>query len=271
MPISQSAQHRFIRFVAGHRRSRPARLAARAAKAYLRSYGNWNYDSATNGEQRVLTRLAHFDPEVVFDVGAHVGDWTVAATRAMPRAQIHAFELVDVIADQLRARVGDQSNVVVNAIGLGEEEADIEAAYHPNFPEGSGVNPSVFRHEVVERRKARVMSGDEYCRQNAIEQIAFLKIDTEGTDLQILRGFREMLEAGAVDALQFEYGWANIPVHALLYDFHEFLEARGYLIGKVFPDHVEFRPYRIEEDEDFIGPIYVAVRTARQDIIDQLA
>ncbi|MFM9971903.1 MAG: hypothetical protein ACKVQK_26275 [Burkholderiales bacterium] len=42
-----------------------------------------------------------------------------------------------------------------------------------------------------------------------------------------------------------------------------------YLLGKLYPDHVDFRAYQLE-DEDFLGPNYVAVRQGRGDLIEAL-
>jgi hypothetical protein len=61
----------------------------------------------------------------------------------------------------------------------------------------------------------------------------------------------------------------NIITHFLLRDFYELLEGRAYAVGKLFPDHVDFRPY-VLEDEDFLGPNYIAVRKMRPDIIAAL-
>ena len=85
----------------------------------------------------------------------------------------------------------------------------------------------------------------------------------------VLNGFDAAFRAGQIDVIQFEYGKVNIITHFLLRDFYEFLEPRGYSVGKLFPDHVDFRSYDLE-DEDFLGPNYVAVRTTRADIIDTL-
>jgi len=79
-----------------------------------------------------------------------------------------------------------------------------------------------------------------------------------------------MLDAGRIDVIQFEYGKVNIITHFLLRDFYEFLEPRGYLVGRLFPDFVDFRAYALE-DEDFSGPNYVAVRKTRSDIVDALS
>ena len=48
------------------------------------------------------------------------------------------------------------------------------------------------------------------------------------------------------------------------------LNPRGYLVGRLFPDFVDFRAYALE-DEDFSGPNYVAVRKTRSDIVDALS
>ena len=41
--------------------------------------------------------------------------------------------------------------------------------------------------------------------------------------------------------------------HFLLYDFYEFFETRGYVVGKIYPNYVDFRAYDLN-DEDFLGP-----------------
>jgi len=56
----------------------------------------------------------------------------------------------------------------------------------------------------------------------------------------------------------------------LLYDFYRFFEEHGYQVGKIYPDHVEFRGYSVR-DEDFRGPNYLAIRRELQDLIAALS
>ena len=51
---------------------------------------------------------------------------------------------------------------------------------------------------------------------------------------------------------------------------HELLGSHGYAVGKIYPDYVEFRDYSLD-DEDFVGPNYLAVRRERAGWIDRLA
>jgi len=57
--------------------------------------------------------------------------------------------------------------------------------------------------------------------------------------------------------VQFEYGRVNILTHFLLRDFYELFARFGYVVGKIYPDHVDFRSYDLG-DEDFLGPNYFA-------------
>ena len=63
---------------------------------------------------------------------------------------------------------------------------------------------------------------------------------------------------------------ATFDVDALLIDFYEHLVPLGYQVGKLHRDHVEFRPYRFN-DENFFGPNYVAVHSSRADVIGHLS
>ena len=241
----------------------------RVARSYLDLDGNRNYSAATNGEERVLARIAYAGCTCVFDVGANVGEWSLRARRLAPAATVHAFEIVpDTAAFLARATAGD-SRIRTNACGLAREEGEIEVRYYPTFSEVSGVTAAI--DLPFEVRLCNVTTGDAYCDRREIERIDFLKLDVEGAEDSVLYGFEGMFAAGAVDAVQFEYGLPNIESHFLLRDFHAFFGEYGFVVGKIYPNHVDFRPYDSSLDEDFRGPNYVAVRSERADVIAALS
>jgi hypothetical protein len=144
------------------------------------------------------------------------------------------------------------------------------------FAGGSGVATLVddatyeFFGVETEKVQARVTSGDEFCAEHSIDQIDFLKIDVEGAEWDVLRGFESMLSRGAIRAVQFEYGYANVLTKHMLRDFHQLFEAADLLVGKIYPTYVDFRTYRLT-DEDFLGPNYLAVPRSENELIAALS
>ena len=49
-----------------------------------------------------------------------------------------------------------------------------------------------------------IKKGCEYMKQNNINNIDFLKVDTEGYDFEVMKGFEEYIKN--VQIIQFEYG-----------------------------------------------------------------
>jgi hypothetical protein len=94
-------------------------------------------------------------------------------------------------------------------------------------------------------------------------------MDVEGAEHLVLHGFQKTLDREAVDLIQFEYGKYSILTHFLLADYYRLFESKGFVIGKLFPEGVQFRPYSLD-DEDFLGPNFVACRKTRNDLIDAL-
>src|SRR5690606_28408736 len=89
---------------------------------------------------------------------------------------------------------------------------------------------------------------------------SLLKIDVEGNESAVLEGGRKLLMGdSAPDLIQFEYGDTWIPFSTLLSDTHAFLWSCGYSIGRLYPEHVEFRDY-ILEDEHFRMGNYICVK-----------
>ena len=66
----------------------------------------------------------------------------------------------------------------------------------------------------------------DYVIDNNIKNIDFLKIDTEGFELNVLKGFGDFLEN--VKIIQFEYGGTFLDNNTKLIDVINYLEQKGF-------------------------------------------
>jgi hypothetical protein len=115
-----------------------------------------------------------------------------------------------------------------------------------------------FRKEKI---TVSVIPGDEYISQRGIRDIAFLKLDVEGMEMDVLQGLSSSLQAGIIQAIQFEHGPAHALTHHLLKDFLELLESYSYTVFKIFPKTFVKVDYDPERDESFVGQNLLAVRS----------
>ena len=253
-------------FVTRNRGNLILRKIAGACRRYLGWYGNHSYDLLTNGEGRILDVMGRFAPPVIFDVGANVGEWSLAAHRASPGSSIYAFEISPRTFDVLTANTRDVERIRVVRSGLSDAPGIVRLRHYEDMPSLTTATeyPHPFSFTEVE---APVTTGDAYATSAGVGHIDLLKIDVEGMEEQVLRGFDGMFARGAIDVVQFEYGRVNIINHFLLRDFYEFFAARGFVVGKIFPNRVDFRPYDMS-DEDFMGPNYLACRTVKPAYIE---
>ena len=112
-----------------------------------------------------------------------------------------------------------------------------------------------------------VTTGERYVKEQGIERIDMLKIDVEGMDLQVIKGFGDGLQQ--IKVIQFEYGIFNIASRDLLVDFHALLTAAGFRVGKIYPRTVEFFDYHYSR-EDFLGNNFLAVRREETELLARL-
>jgi FkbM family methyltransferase len=242
------------------------------------AWKNKQYDVRLNGEQALLHRLRRFSPSVLMDVGANVGEWSMAALAAIPGAFIHAFEIAEPTAVQLKRNLAPfQSRVVANAFGLGDTDGDLTIY----LPQESDTAASMFQTVIevsakdhgiknVAEIRSTITTGDGYMHRNGIGHVDVLKIDVEGAEMQVLKGFTGAFARSAIDLVQFEYGPLNLATRVLLLDFYDFFQQRGYVIGKLFPEGVAFKPFELS-DEDFVGPNFIACLECRTDIIEAIS
>jgi FkbM family methyltransferase len=232
------------------------KTAAKLCQQYLKWFGNASYKPARNGERWLLESLRGESMRTVLDVGANVGTWSLMAASTFPEALVYALEVVPATSVLLQARMAQQARIQPLNLGLAAHTGTLALHYHPSASTHATFTdyPHSWSGELIE---CPVMRGEDFLAQHGIGQVDFLKLDVEGAEHLVLQGLENHLRSQQIRFIQFEYGRVNILTHFLLKDFHELFEGYGYVLGKVFPDYVDFRPYDLT-DEDFVGPNYLA-------------
>jgi FkbM family methyltransferase len=234
---------------------RRAIRAARFATNVLRYDDGNRIDE--NGEMLVQrTALSRPDP-VIFDVGANVGQWSMALL-AQPGHEptLHAFEPSLYSHTKAVAALGARAEV--HALALSSEPGEAELHI---VEQGAGVNSLVSTGTAATTEKVSVETVDRFCADHGIDSITLLKVDAEGADLSVLRGAAGMLARRAVGIAQFEYNWRWVFSRTYLRDVFELVDTSpGYALGKVTPKGIEFYPRWHQELETFRESNYVLVR-----------
>jgi len=199
--------------------------------AGFRGLGILNYRTQTLSGERYLvhSKLPRFlgtDRPVLFDVGANEGDYSEQFLRVFTNAQIFAFEPHPMTFSRLSKRVG--ARVLVNQVALGAEVGNARLYdRNDNGSSHASLNESVLSriHSVAEPAsvKVEVNTLDAFVDLNGVQQIDFLKIDTEGNELDVLKGATRLLRAGRIRFIQFEFNEMNVTRRIFLDDFRETL------------------------------------------------
>ncbi|MBT9486006.1 MAG: FkbM family methyltransferase [Rubrivivax sp.] len=250
--VEQVARH------IGHQRQLPcAEEFAFFAKCLQTEYFGISNRTAENGELWMMKATAPLAFKTVFDVGANVGKWTTHLLGQHPAASVHCFEIVPTTFSILSENLKDKaSQVVLNQFGLGESDAEITMHVDPNNLTISSAYDFGSQDGKVQVL-CKIRSASDYFKTAGLKGIDFLKIDVEGAEAMVIRGFRDQLAARQVRLLQFEYNRGSLESGVLLKDFYAMLKPLGYQLGKLYPNGVKFQDYSWEH-EDFMGPNYVA-------------
>jgi FkbM family methyltransferase len=283
-PVAVSVKTRLwrklLRYLQENSNSALANRIQAAASSIYRATHNPNYHITTNGELRAIKIISGFFEKKVFvDVGANVGQWSLMAANALNgNGIIYSFEPSRWTHEVLVRNTNNIASIRCFNIGLSNVSQSMNILFSGTNPEKSSVESLAVQslnRKIVdyETETQSFLCGDEFCERNSIQEISFLKIDTEGHDYKVLEGFSKMLKGGRVHAIQFEYNRLNIYAKTLLYDFYELLNPPAsrdaFRIGRVFPHSVRFKNYD-PLDENFIDGNFIAVRRSHVELIDRL-
>ena len=166
---------------------------------------------------------------IIVDVGANIGQSQQIFAKAFPAARIYCFEPVLETFEKLKKNViGHNTHCICRALGEEEKMSKMYLNIHGNHLMNS-LNPNT--NSTNNNIVVSVTTLDRFTKENNIKRINFLKIDTEGWDIKVLLGGKQLLKEMNIDIIQIEAGIhpENIS-HARFQDISSYLFALNYYI-----------------------------------------
>jgi hypothetical protein len=152
-------------------------------------------------------------------------------------------------------------NVHAHGFGLSDSVGQIIVHVDRNHETTSSVSPRLYSKYFTrdsERVACEVTTAD--CLAEQIGKPHLIKIDVEGHEVSVLRGAEQLLSSPNGPAiLQLEYGETYLPSGSTLQNIYELLQPHGYALGRLYPNHVDFRPYAYADDNFRMGN-FIAVK-----------
>jgi FkbM family methyltransferase len=158
-----------------------------------------------------MRALTPGDRPVVFDVGANRGQTIERFRGTFAHPVIHAFEPGrDTFAD-LKRRMHDIPDLHLNNVALGAR-AESRTFFDTDPPDMSSLlEQSVDAWgEIRGTYPVEVTTIDDYCAAHAIERIDILKSDTQGFDLDVIKGARRMIDRRAIYLIFMEITFSDM-------------------------------------------------------------
>jgi len=190
-------------------------------------------------DQMIL--LKNLESGIILDVGAHIGDTTELYRKYFSQSKIFCFEPFPESCDALKKRFINDStiNIVETALGSKDETKTLYVSNFSNLNSLKKPNERAWGFADNKSVDVETTTLDQFCFANDIKHIDILKLDVQGSELDILLGSKTILEKGNISLIYVE--WQVVPLYE---NHHKYYKIAEFLAGF---DYELFNLYNINE------------------------
>lgn len=236
-------------------------------KLSMRGLGIMNHENdIISGEDafvKFMISSGRFRSGSILDVGANIGGYSVMLRNRNVVLPIYAFEPHPVAYNKL-----EEAALVYHfkPIKKGAGERALTTFIYDYVENKGSEHASMYREVIADFRKSEVeeipidlTTIDDFIAEHRLREIALLKVDTEGNELNVLKGARQAIEEGLVNVIQVEFNEMNVISRTFFKDFIDLLP--GYDFYRMLPDGLmPLGEYNVAAFEIFAFQNIVAIR-----------
>ncbi|PKD21141.1 hypothetical protein APR41_12050 [Salegentibacter salinarum] len=164
------------------------------------------------------------DHPVFFDVGANYGQTIDEITDVFKNHEIHSFEPGPDVFEYLKNKKSHKKNINIWNYGIGSAKSHLLLNQNTNRNMSSFLEIGNDGWGAIEgQTSVPVTTIDDFCKEQEIERIDVLKIDTQGFELEVFKGSKQSMQENRIGLLYFEVTfidmYQNLPSFGELFDF----------------------------------------------------
>ncbi|WP_157485317.1 FkbM family methyltransferase [Flavobacterium sp. ACAM 123] len=178
---------------------------------------------------------------VLFDVGANLGQTVTKMRLEFPFSKIYAFEPSRSCYEILKNNF-DKKNVFVYNNAVGSENGKVTFNEYSWSALSSILKRAFGSAQIIDTYDVNVISIDSFCKVNNVSKIDFLKTDTEGYELEVLKGASDMMDKNKIQFVYLEIFFKENFIGQ-----SSFGDTYNFLLGKRF-ELVKIYDFEIAED-----------------------
>jgi FkbM family methyltransferase len=164
---------------------------------------------------------------IVFDVGANIGQSVKNFRNCLESPEIHSFEPGEEAFRTLTENTRGLADVHVVNSGMGARREIKTFVENQLSVMSSFLEPGAWG-SITRRCPLQLDTIDDYCNRGGIGHIDILKSDTQGYDLEVLRGADRMLREQKIDLIYVELTFSKMYLGAPRFDeIYAFLVDHG--------------------------------------------
>jgi FkbM family methyltransferase len=167
--------------------------------------------------------------DVIMDIGANSGTWSVIAKQIFPKAKCYLFEAQVEMEEKLKSFCEKHlnSSYFMQALGATSEKRTFTIW---EDLQGSSFLPNG-KVETKEQRHLSIVSLDEFIIREKLEIPDLIKLDTQGFELEILKGAESIMGKTEVIILETSLiEFDDLPDLPLIAEVIDFMNSKGYAV-----------------------------------------
>ena len=133
--------------------------------------------------------------DVVFDIGANYGWYSLNIAKRYADTKIYAFEPIKYTFDILseNVKINGFKNINIFNSGIGKENTIAEFNFNRDHS-GATSMVNLLDRSDVEKIKCPIRTLDSFVREEKVDRVDFIKCDVEGAEFFVLQGGKNVLE-----------------------------------------------------------------------------
>jgi FkbM family methyltransferase len=171
---------------------------------------------------------------IFFDIGANWGQTTTKMCNHYSNAKIYGFEPSKNCFESLKTNF-DVANVSLHNLAVGSSCGHLEFNEYSWSALNSLLKRAYGTAKILDTYLVEVVTIDEFCKNNSVSYINLLKTDTEGYELNVLKGASSMMEQNRIQFVYVEIFFnENYVGQSSFGDIYNFLLENGFELVRFY-------------------------------------